>query len=180
MTIAKILLVAIVGAATMAGAQAPVPGSPDAAVTAYMADLKKQGMLGVSRHLHPDELSKFKGLLMPWLRKDAAKKSEAIHGLFGPDATLAKIEAMSGAEFMDGFMRIAGEQLKGATFDDVQILGSVKENDIIHVVTRAGVTVNGVQLKALEVVSVRRAGDDWKLLLSGELEGMAAAIAAQP
>ena len=161
-----------------ANAQAPA-ASPEALVKAYTADIQKEGMIVVSRYIHPDELKRFKDLLMPWVRKDAGQKNEVIPGLFGAEATLASVEAMPASQFMDGFMRIAGEQLKELTFGDCEIVGTVREKDVTHVVTRVAAGIKGVQIKQMEVISTKPFGKEWKLLLSGELEGMAAAISAQ-
>jgi hypothetical protein len=164
---------------SMSASLAQGTGTPEQAVKDYMASLQKDGMMAVSGFLHPDELKRFKEMLLPMFRKDAAQKSEAIHGLFGAEATLAAVEAMPPAEFMDGFMRLAGEQLKGATFGDADIVGTVRENDVVHVVTRAAARVKEIQIKTLTVVSTKKSGADWKLMLSGELEGLAAALSAQ-
>jgi hypothetical protein len=161
-----------------ANAQAPA-ASPEALVRAYMADVRKDGMIVVSRYIHPDELARFKDMLMPWVRKDASQKNEVIPGLFGAEATLASVEAMPPSQFMDAFMRLAGEQLKELTFGDIEIVGTVREKDLSHVVTRVAAGIKGVQIRKLTVVTAKPMGEEWKLLLSGELEGMAAAISAQ-
>lgn len=173
-----VVLLAIGG--SHAHGQTPAPKTPEDAIKAYIADLQAEGLRTVSRHIHPEELARFKAMLMPWFRKDASKNSEAIKGLFGPDATLATVEATSASEFMDAFMLIAGDQLKDAQIGEAQILGAVTENDVMHFVTRSNVSVQGVQLKSMEVISLRADGSGWKLLLSGNLEGLAAAVAAQP
>jgi hypothetical protein len=161
-----------------ANAQAPAD-SPEALVKAYTAAMQKDGMSVVSRYIHPDELKRFKDMLMPWVRKDASQKNEVIPGLFGAEATLASVEAMPPSQFMDAFMRIAGEQLKELSFGDCEIVGTIREKDMTHVVARVAASVKGVQIKQMEVITVKPFGKEWKLLLSGELEGMAAAINAQ-
>jgi len=42
-----------------------------------------------------------------------------------------------------------------------------------HVVTRNKVTVGEVDVEALEVVSFKRIGSEWKALLSGRSKGLA-------
>jgi hypothetical protein len=174
-----IALVLLAFFALGAGAQTPAANSPEAVVTEYMSVLQKEGMSAVSRYFHPDELKRFKDMLMPWVRKDASQKNEVVRGLFGSDATLASVEAMTPAEFMNGFMRLVGEQLKEVSFSDFEIVGTVREKDMIHVVTRVAAGYKEVRINKLEVVSTKPLGKEWKLMLSGELEGMAAAISAQ-
>jgi hypothetical protein len=159
-------------------AQMPAPRKPEDTIRAYFADLQKDGK--VARHIHPDELARFKKMLMPWLRKEAASDDGPLKDLFGPDATLKDAESATPAEFMDAFMQIVLDQFKEAKLGEPQILGSVKENDLLHFVTRNEVSVQGVRMNPMEVISLRAAGSEWKLLLSGNLEGLAAAIAAQP
>jgi hypothetical protein len=156
----------------------PAASSPELVVQQYMAALRDEGMPAISRFIHPDDLKRFKDMLMPMVRRDATQKSEVIHGLFGAEATLASVEAMSSIDFMNSFMRVAGEQLKDAKFGDVEVLGTVRETYTVHVVARTGTSIKGVNVKSMEVISVKRAGADWKLLLSAELEGMAAALSA--
>ena len=164
---------------SFAASLAQAAATPEAAVKEYMAALQKDGMLVVSRFLHPDELKRFKEMLMPMFRKEAAAKSEAIRGIYGAEATLACIEAMPPADFMDGFMRLAGEQLSGATFGDAEMLGKISEKDVVHVVTRAATKVKEIEIKTVTVVSTKKSGAEWKLMLTGELEGLATALSAQ-
>jgi hypothetical protein len=164
---------------SLAAGLAQAATTPEITVKEYMAALQKDGMVAVSRFLHPDELKRFKEMLLPMFRKDAAAKSEAIRGIYGPEATLASVEAMPPTEFMDGFMRLAGEQLSGATFGDAEVLGKVSENDVVHVVTRAATKIKEIQIKTVTVVSTKKSGADWKLMLTGELEGLATALSSQ-
>jgi hypothetical protein len=116
-------------------------------------------------------------MIMPWVR--ASQMNVVIPGVFGPEATLASVEAMPPAQFMDAFMRLAGDQFKGVTFGDCEILGTVREKDMTHVVTRITAGVQEVRMNQLTVVSTKPFGTEWKLMLSGELEGLATAISAQ-
>ena len=174
-------ILALLLATFMALAAIPVQAAatPEAAVKEYMAALQKDGMSAVSHHLHPDELKRFKEMLLPLFRKDAAGKSEAIRGIFGPEATLISVEAMPPAEVMNGVMRLVGDQLKEASFGAVEIIGTVSENDIVHVVTRIETKVKEIKMRNMTVVSTKKSGAEWKLMLTGELEGLAAALSAQ-
>ena len=173
------MLVSLLSFALAVGAQPATSSSPEAVVKEYLAVLQKEGMMAVSRYIHPDELKRFKEMLMPWVRKDASQKNEVIPGLFGIEATLVSVEAMPPAQFMDAFMRLAGEQLKDVTFGECEIVGTVREKDMTHVVTRITAGVQDLRMNKLTVVSTKPLGKEWKLMLSGELEGLAAAISAQ-
>jgi hypothetical protein len=176
---ASLMLISLMSFALPATAQPAAASSPEALVKEYMSVLNTEGMSAVARYLHPDELKRFKDMLMPWVRMDASQKSEALHGLFGADATLAQVEAMPAERFMDAFMRLAGDQLKDVTFGEIEIVGTVREKDVIHVVTRVAAGVKELRVNQLTVVSTKPLGKEWKLMLTGELEGLAAAIGAQ-
>ncbi len=51
-------------------------------------------------------------------------------------------------------------------------IGSVPEGDLIHVVGRANGKLGGKGFNKLEVVSVKRVGENWRVLLSGQMEAM--------
>ena len=172
----SIVLVWLLSLTFAAGAQAAASSTAEAMVKEYLTAVQTEGMMAVSRYIHPDELKRFKDMLMPWVRNDASQKNEVIPALFGPEATLASVEALPPAQFLDAFMRIAGDQLKEMTIGDCEIVGTVREKDMTHVVTRVKASVKEVQISKLTVVSAKPLGKEWKLMLSGELEGMAAAI----
>lgn len=60
--------------------------------------------------------------------------------------------------------------------DDLQILGSVREGELVHLVTRSIVTTGTVQQTRLEVVSMKPYSDSWRTLLTGDVESMSQAI----
>ncbi len=162
-------------------AATPAAQTPEQAVMAYMTALQTEGMAVVPAHLHPDELARFKEMLMPLFRHEpTSEKKELTEGLFGAGATLASIEAMPGAELMAALFKVVGKELEGIKFESLEMLGSVKEGEIVHVVSRIGVAgPKGMQMKMMEVVSVKPYKNEWKLMLTGELEGLAAAMSAQ-
>jgi hypothetical protein len=63
---------------------------------------------------------------------------------------------------------------------ETDMLGHVSEGpDLAHVVYRMRLTVEGVAITKLDVMSLRRAGSEWRGLLKGDIEGMAEAIRRQ-
>jgi len=154
--------------------------SPEQLTTEYFAALKKDGMAAVASYIHPDELARFKQMLLPVFQREAANNEHAItEGLFGKGTRLAQVEAMSGLDFMTGVMRVVGEKLQDVSFDEVQVLGTVRENEVAHVVARVSAEASELKIKTLDVISAKPFGKEWKLLLTGELEGLAAALAKQ-
>ena len=89
---------------------------------------------------------------------------------------------MSDSEFFASFLRAAlaqAEAIGTIDFDDMEILGEVMEGpDLAHVVTRNTVSVGEVEVEGMEVVSCRKQGDEWKLLVSTQMKGLANQIRA--
>ena len=160
---------------------AQAAGTPEQTAIDYMAALTKEGMTAVPAFIHPDELARFKEMLMPLVRREAATGDTPVtDALFGKGTKLAQVEAMSPVDFCSALMRVVGEKLDGVKYGDVQVLGTVREKETVHVVARVVAEVSaGVQMKSVEVISTRKSGNDWKLLLTGQLEGLAAGLASQ-
>jgi hypothetical protein len=82
----------------------------------------------------------------------------------------------------DGMSAVSGfmhpDELKEVTFGVSEILGTVREKEMVHVVTRVVAGVKEVRMNKLTVVSTKQFGKEWKLMLSGELEGLATAISS--
>jgi len=160
---------------------AQAASSPEQTAIDYMAALTKDGMTAVPAFIHPDELARFKEMLMPMVRREAATGDTPVTDvLFGKGTKLAQVEAMPPLDFSTALMRVVGQKLDGVKYGDVQVLGTVREKEIVHVVARVVAEVSaGVQMKSVEVISTKKSGDDWKLLLTGQLEGLAAGLASQ-
>ena len=62
--------------------------------------------------------------------------------------------------------------------EDVVPVGHVAEGNDAHVVFRLKVAADdGVTITKVQAMSLRRLGPTWRVLLSGEFEGLAAALA---
>jgi hypothetical protein len=76
-------------------------GTPEQLAIDYMAALKKDGLTAAPGFIHPDELARFKEMLMPLVRREAAAGDTPITAaLFGKDTKLAQVEAMSPPDFL--------------------------------------------------------------------------------
>ena len=177
--ICALLLVALVASGFPAITRAQA--TPEAVATAYADAIRTRGMESVPEFIHPDELSRFKAMLLPIFEGSAPSNTNLMHAFFGPDATFEKVAATEPPEFMRIFMSIAGGQMKSmnVTIGKSEIIGSVKEGIVVHLVTRNTVGAGPLQMTQLEVVSLKPYQDTWRLLLSGKLDGMAQALKAQ-
>jgi hypothetical protein len=155
--------------------------SPEQVERQYVEAVRSKGLTAVPEFIHPDELSRFREMLLPVLRGESALAKNLRAAFFGPSATAESVEAMNPEEFMRGFMSFAQGQMKAmnVTIGKSDVLGSVKEGELVHLVTRNTAGAGALQLTQLEVVSLKLYQNTWRLLLSGKLEGMAQALKAQ-
>ena len=160
---------------------AQAAGTPEQLAVEYMAALKKDGVAAAAAYIHPEELARFKEMLMPLVRREAATGEHAmIDVLFGQGTKLAQVESMAPLHFTNALMRALAGKLEDVKFNDVEVLGTVREKEVVHVVTRVNVELSPtVKLKNVDVISTKRFGEEWKLLLTGQLEGLAAGLASQ-
>lgn len=165
-----------------------LPVSADAAETpeAYVARsvdaIQEQGMGAIADFMHPDELARFKAMVAPLFAAQEYPGAEAFaHNIFGPQATAESIAAMPAADFMRVFLdRMFAHAMGGAALrvGDPQILGSVREGDVVHVVMRGSAGVKEVTVTKVQVTSVKSDGDGWGLMLTGDIEGLAEGLRA--
>ena len=101
----------------------------------------------------------------------------ASHSYFGPGATKESVKAMSNVDFYSYLLRVVmakAAQLGQIDFRKVEVLGSVPEGDSLrHVVTRTHVGLGEITMEAMEVISFKKMGDKWGILLQGKIKGMA-------
>lgn len=156
--------------------------TPEQVCAQYLAAIKQHGIVAMSEFIHPDEFARFKNLMMPIFEAgDAAEREDLRRGFFGESATPESVAAMPPADFTRAVMAVLDAQLKTkkVSFGNADVLGAVKEGEIVHMVTRASVAAGDVTLTQLEVVSLKPSGDTWRLLLSGQIEGMAQGLRAR-
>ena len=165
---------------SMAAAGVHAATTPEQLTREYMAALKAEGLKASPRFIHPDELARFKDMIMPVMLADLGKpKPEFVPNVFGP-VTADQLKAMPGADFLSGLLKVVGDQLAGVKFESVDVLGAVREGEVAHVVARLKLQVDEVRLSQMDVISAKPYKGEWKLMLSGELEGLAAALSKQP
>ncbi len=150
---------------------------PESVATRYGAALRAGDWDGLARLMHPAATAQFRSLFTPLVAAD--KSGQAVQALFGlsSPAELAKLsDTEMFARFLRNVMAQQGlrEMMSGST---MQVLGHVSEGpDIAHVVYRIHMSVDSVAIDKTDVLSLRRSGATWGVLLSADLEGMAAAL----
>lgn len=147
---------------------------PEAVAAEAYARMQAGDWVGASGTFDPQALRGFREMFVPLLQEPTGDAMAA--GLFGAGTTAAEVAKMSDAEFFAGFVRKAIGGL-GASLNGQQILGAVPEGeDRVHLVARTRAETMGVRITGMEVVTLNRTPQGWRLAMSGEMEGMAQMI----
>lgn len=152
--------------------------SPEALARQQLDAVNRGDWPAYAASVHPKALSRMQDMMLPIVdlaeSKDARDGDQMRAALFG-GRSAADLKKMSPQQFFETFMssisKFPGlaDALKNARGD---VLGHVKEGEnMVHVVTRTSTTVPGVPtFTKMEVMSFERMGDQWKGLLSGDME----------
>ena len=172
---ASVLIYAV---ATLAVAQSQ---KPEEVARDYFLALKARGVSEVATYMHPAELSRFKEMLLPVYQAESeAGKSELRDATFGNGSSLADVQQADPKLFMSNFMKAIGARAGvQPTFDSIDVLGVIPEDQLMHVVTRVKVGSPPVSVTKMEVVTLKVHDGKWMLMLSGQFEGIAQALAAR-
>jgi hypothetical protein len=164
---------------TSTGAAQDRPETPEAVTRQYGAAMRANDWVGTAHLMHPDALAQFRRMFLPILAADST--GHLCRRLFDASST-AELAALPDAELFARFFRTlvsdAPELNSMFAGSDLVPVGHVLEgNDVAHVVFRMKLAADGVTLTKVQAVSLRRAGPTWRVLLSGDFEGLAAAVA---
>ncbi len=154
--------------------------TPEEVASAYFDAFRRGDMVAVGAAMHPDETSKFQAMIVPVLEKGLAVEDDRAE-LLGLDALVGgdSVEYLyteAPDVFFTRFMKWLLElnptmksSMAGAT---VQPLGHVVEGELVHVVYRMHLDMLGARISQISAISLKKDGADWKLMLTGEIEGM--------
>jgi|GEM_PF-1563583 len=157
----------------------PVYSTPEEAVQAYFAAMRDGGLGATGRLLHPEALARFREILIPLVDlKDSAGGNPVMAVFFGADATIESVRAKTPLEFYTAFMTVASVMsgMSLVNLGDFEIVGSVAEGDMVHVLVRGQASAGPITAGGMEVASLKRYGEGWKILLSKNIEGLAEAL----
>jgi hypothetical protein len=134
--------------------------------------------------MHPEALRAFRNMLMPSLQivvKKEQEEQEDVLAFFDGAANLKTVMSWEPKQFFVSFLK--GRVTKQPPLKDSltnmesKILGTVREGkDLAHVVVRLqfmNIKVKGVAATNIGVVSLKRSGKEWRLLLTDDMRGVA-------
>ena len=160
--------------------------TPEQAAADYFAAFRNGDLNAVAASMHPDELAAFKATMLPVIEKGMAIKD--------PRADLMNLRQIAGEDGIDGLRAMTDEaffaRFMGWLFEqnpmlqtsmagaEVTPIGHVREGDLAHVVYRMEVDVLGSRISQGTAISLKSFNDAWRLMLTGEVEGMGRLIEA--
>jgi hypothetical protein len=157
----------------------------DKVVAASLEAARKMDWKGYAELLHPDSLQDYKRMWVPVFQA-AAKKGPAeraeLLSLFENATDLKAVIALKPKEFfvssMKGMAAAFGPLVpapkKGPVHVDVKVLGTVREGrDLAHAVVRVRTKSEKTELTKVELITLKRSGPEWRLLLPDAVRGLA-------
>lgn len=179
-----LMLIALPGVYAGVQAQQPSPRPDDpleTVVERYVAATKAGDWAATSAWMHPEALARFREMMVPVFLAD---ESGQVARMFLGTADPAAVEKLDDRQVFEQFFRATitavpqfAEALAGA---EMTVIGNVAEGpDVVHVVYRAKASMQGISIEQVQTMALKRYGDTWRLMLTGQVEGMAAALRAQ-
>ncbi|MAE29951.1 MAG: hypothetical protein CMJ87_13365 [Planctomycetes bacterium] len=161
------------------GTAVPDP-APEAAFDAYMATMQANDWDAAATLMHPDALAELHETFIALARKDGAGE---VARLFFDVQSAEEVAALTPAQ---GFVRLMAGLMAlkpgmGQAFRDstAQVIGTVPEGDVVHVLYRLEMNTSGRPISKLAVSPFRLHDGEWRALLTGELEGLIQALKGQ-
>ena len=177
-TCAAILIVAALALA-LAPAIALAEGqSPEDVARVGLDLVSKRDWPAYTHLMHPEALRSMRQMFRPIIVADDT--GEAAQGLFGVAGIKGYDAASDSALFcslMVNLMKIAPAMVEAVKNAEYTVIGSVPEGkDLVHVVYRVHTAAEEVQVTKVSAISLRRHGESWRFLLSGNMEGLVSAL----
>ena len=164
--------------------------TPEEVAKGYMEAVKSGDMEHVATFMHPAAMEKFKGILVQVAEvvtvadADAdPKKNTAIRVLFGD----VKPAAAKDVPAKDLFVSFLGNLAKAIPLlrqmladSTYAFIGHVDEGgNQTHVIYRATLTTGGTAVTKMEVLTLKRDGEEWKVMLTGDIESFVGGLTRQ-
>ena len=160
-------------------AQAQTVETPEQVTERFVAAMRAADWNGMASLMHQNALKEMRQLLSGVF--EAPNAGQIRQQLLGV-TTVQQAQALSDTTVFASLMRMTtqdadvAELLRSAK---VQVLGHVNEGaDTVHVVYRMAMTINGIPITKMDVMSLARSPVGWRGLLKGDVTALAAGIRA--
>ena len=160
-------------------AQAQTVETPEQVTERFVAAMRAADWNGMAALMHQNALKEMRQLLSGVF--EAPNGAQIRQQLLGV-TTVQQAQALSDTAVFASLMRMTtqdadvAELLRSAK---VEVLGHVNEGaDTVHVVYRMAMTINGIPITKMDVMSLARSPVGWRGLLKGDVTALAAGIRA--
>jgi hypothetical protein len=167
---------------------------PEEVAHTYIRAMADARMNVVADQMHPSALDRFKGIMTdvanaivaaPSDRKPSAKMVSALFGDEGPTVVKDLAPRDVFVRFMSNLTTFVPQIRAMHGGSEYQVLGHVDEGiNVAHVVFRATLAQGDHEMTKMSVLSLKRDGEHWKVLLTDDLEnlvsGLGKRLAAPP
>ena len=153
--------------------------TPENAARIYMDAMRRGDWKETARLMHPEALAKLKDVFKPLM---ASPELRVYADNFLGVKNVTEFAKLSGAQTWEKFLSTMlgrSSDLKSTLQNSsYEIIGHVEETPTIsHVVYRMKTTTYGVSFGKTSVMTFKRHNNNWRGLLSGELEGITSILA---
>ena len=154
--------------------------TPEAVAASYLSAMQAADWAGMAKLMHPDALHQLREFLAP-LFASAVPEADAFRQQFLGVRTASEAAALSATTVFANFVRAlnardptAAQALSEAIIHQI---GHVTEDtDVAHVVYRATLDLEGLMVTNVNVLTLKRSGDAWRVLLTGDYSALATAL----
>ncbi len=152
--------------------------SPEALAKAASEATKKGDWTAFARLMHPEALAEFKRIFRALVAGEGAGPLRS--AFFGVEK-LEQVDALDDVYVFERLMTNLAKNVPGMAEamagSEMFIVGSLPEGDqLVHVVYHAGAKTEGMIFSKTSVMTFRRHQGEWRALLAGNIEGLAARL----
>lgn len=179
---------AVHGAGPAKEVKPPPTEKPEEVAHTYIRAMADLHLNVVADSMHPSALASFQNLLtriasgIEAAPADRKPPAEMVSALFGENG-LAKVKSDPAREvfvrFMNNLATFVPQIREMTGGSEYQVIGHVDEGDFAHVVFRATLKRGEISMTKMEVLTLQRDGDSWKVLLTDELATMVSGLGRQ-
>ena len=174
----RLLFVALLVFSCSASATTPEEVAQD-----YLRVATDDGLSATGRFFEPAAVEGMKQTFVSLLDLEAEQGQSQVRTImFGEGTSLEAARQLNAPEFYGGVMRFIEAQMNSSEirFSGSEVLGAVYEgSDLAHVVARVVVGVGEQEMSSVDLISMRRNGQGWALLMQAEMDQFAAAMRQQ-
>lgn len=174
----------VLAAASVTSAEEPKQNkdSPDDVARRAMTAFKENRLDDFAKEMHPAALKQIKEWLMAVLKaaeEDGSEKGflRLFKGVRSIDDAAKLDDKQFFVSFLKGIIDLKPEMKEAIAGAKMECVGHVMEGqDTAHVVMRMRLTVSGVEVTKLDVITLTRTDSGWGMQLNGDMDAIVQAL----